>query len=75
MIGVVSAMEVMVVKGAAKAALAVSTGIAENGSSSNDMFAVDLNKNIPGHSSAKATLSRNFAEIGEENASKDTVSH
>lgn len=57
----------MVLKGAAKAALAVSTDIAKNGGSSRNMFLVDLDGKVHGNTSAKATLSRNFAEIDDEN--------
>lgn len=44
--GALSASEVMVVKGAAKAALAVNTGIAESGGSSSDMFVAPLERKV-----------------------------
>lgn len=47
----------------AKTVSGPSTGIEKNGSPSNDMVFVDLDKNIDSSCSAKATLSRAFADI------------
>lgn len=71
LIEVVTAREVIVVKGAAKAALDVSIGIAENGGPRSDMSVVELDKKADGNSSAKVRLSRSFARTRDENACKD----
>lgn len=57
----------MAVKRAGKAAIAVSTSVVENGYSSNDMLAVDMDEKDEGSSSAKATLSWSSAETEDEN--------
>lgn len=51
----------------AKAYFSASNGVAEHGSSTNDMFVLDLNKKVDGNSSAKGTLRRGSAETGDEN--------
>lgn len=66
-----SASKVLVVQSAAKAALAVSNAIAENGYSSSYTFVADLSEEIDGNSRAEATLSRGSAENGDENTPKD----
>lgn len=58
MIGVISAKEVIFVKNAKKAALAVNTSIAGNSGSSSGVFTDDLDEEIIGNSSAMAGLSR-----------------
>lgn len=63
----------MVVKRATKAVLAVNTGIAENGSPSNDMLAAELDQMVQRNSSTKSTLSRIFAKTGDKNACKEAV--
>lgn len=69
-IGVLSAREVMVARCAAMCALAVSSGIAENGGLISDMFVVDLHKKVTGKSSASAILSTDFAKTKAKNASE-----
>lgn len=63
----------MVVKRAAKAATSVSPDTVENGGHSGDMFVTDLDEKADGSSSAKATVSRGFADIKIENAFKEAV--
>lgn len=75
LIAVVSAMEYMAVVCAETAALAVFTGIAENGAPSTDMFVLDLDETDDGSSSAKTGLSRGFAKKTHENAFKEAVGH
>lgn len=70
LVGVVSARAFMVVKREVKAALAVKTGIAENDGSISDMFVVDYDETLDGNSSPKSRVSRDFAEIRDENAFK-----
>lgn len=65
----------MAVKLAAKAALAVNTGIAEDSGSRNGTFAVDRDKKVDGSSSAIATLSSVVAETRDKNAAKEAVAH
>lgn len=62
LIGFVSTRKTVVVKHAARAAIAVNTDIAENGGLSSDMAVIDLDDEADGNSGAKATLSRTFAE-------------
>lgn len=63
-IGVVGAMEFMVVRPAVKAALAVSTGIAKNGSLSSATFVIDLDEQCDRDFSAKATMSGGSVKNG-----------
>lgn len=51
-----------------KFALAASTGLGEDGGSSADKFFFDLNETVYGSFSAKTTLTRDLAEIVDENA-------
>lgn len=60
----------MVVKRAAGAALVSNFGIADNGRPSNEIFVVDLDELIDGHSSAEATLSKGRIEARDGNALK-----
>lgn len=53
----------MAVKRAAKASLAVSTGITEISGPSNDLFVVELDKKADGDSCAKTMLSRGLPTI------------
>lgn len=57
LIGVVIAEKIVLFGRAAKAALAVSTRIAEKGSTSSEMFVVDLDEESGGSSSAHVTPS------------------
>lgn len=75
MIEGVSAREITVVKQAAKAPVAVKTGIAENGDPNSDMFVVDLDEMVDGSSSSKATRSRALAEARDENAFNEAPAH
>lgn len=75
MMGVLNAREVIAVKRASTAALAVSTSIAESGGLSSDMFVVDMNEKVDGNSSARVKLSRGSAKTGDENAFKKAVAH
>lgn len=61
LIRVLSTEVVVDVNAAAKAALAVSTGNAENDGSSSDTFVTDLDEKVNGKSSAKAMPSNSFA--------------
>lgn len=70
LIRVGSATEVIAMRGAAKTALAVSTGIAKNGDPSGELLVKDLDEKADGTSSAKPTLSRAFARNRNENAFK-----
>lgn len=63
------------VEGMAKALLAVRTGIGKNGSVSSDMVIADLGEKPGGNSSARATLSRGFAEVENENAFQEAPAH
>lgn len=65
----------MIVKFVAKNVLDASSGIAENGGPSNDVFDFEPDEDADGNSSAKATLSMGLAESGDENASNDTAAH
>lgn len=65
----------MIDKRGAKVASAVSTGIAEIGIPSSDIFVGDLDRTFDGHSSAKATLSRGFARDRDKNVFKQDVAH
>lgn len=73
--GVVSARGIMIVKRAAKDALAFNHGIVKNSNPSSDTFDVDLDEKADGSSGAQATLSRSFVEIKDENAFKKPVAH
>lgn len=63
LIGVFSAEKILVVRRMARTAFAVSTSIAENGSPSDDLLVVDMNKKVHSSSSAKATLTEAFAKV------------
>lgn len=67
LIGVLSTRELIRTKHAAKDALGVNTGIAENGDPSNDILVVDLGEKVDRHSRAKASLSRRFVETEDAN--------
>lgn len=73
--GVIDKKASMVVKRAAKATFTVNTGITESGGPSGDMFFTDLDAKVGSSSSAKTTLSRGFAGIGDKNAFKGAVVH
>lgn len=74
-IEVSSAKMITAVERAAKGALAVSTGVAEKSSLSNVRFVGDMNRKFDGKYSGEGTLSRAFAEIGDESAFKDAGAH
>lgn len=75
LIEVLSAREVMVVNITMKASLIVNSGTAENGSSSNDMFVVDVDEKSDGSSRAKTTLSRGAAKTTDENAPEASAAY
>lgn len=75
LIGTVIAREIMVLKHASKAALAVDSSIAESRDPSNDMIVTDSNEKAGGISSAKATLSKGSAKTGDKNAFKKDAAH
>lgn len=56
----------MVVRHAKKAVFVFEISIAERGSSSNDVFVLDLDEKVEGNFSAKVSLSRRFAETGND---------
>lgn len=60
---------------AAKAALAIDNGIAENSGSSSAKFVAETDEKGDSNSRVRATLSKGFAEIGEENAFEEAVAH
>lgn len=60
---------------AAKEALAVTTGFAENGGLSSDMFFTDLVRIDGSSSSTNATLSRACAEFGDKNTFKEAAAY
>lgn len=72
-IGVFGKREVMVVKCAGQAILAVHTGIAEYGDPRVEIFVVDLKKKFGGNFSAKATLSRRFDAIEDRNSFQEAT--
>lgn len=74
-IGVISAKKIMVVKRAPNNVVTVDSCIAKNGSPIIDMFVADLNERADGSSSAKNTLSKDFAETENENGFKKTDAH
>lgn len=65
----------MVVESAAKGAVVVNTGIAENGGHSDDGFLADVDEEIDGNFSAKVTLGRGFSERGRENVFEEGGVH
>lgn len=75
MIEFLSAKKIIAVKRPAKAALTAYIGIAEIGGPSTDVFVAGLDEKLESTSSAKVTLSKVFAEIGNENALKKAVAH
>lgn len=75
LVEVVSARETVVLKPAAKAALAVTAGIDENGGSSTDSFLGDLDETVHGKSSARAVRSKTSAETEDERAFTDAAAH
>lgn len=64
---------IFIVKRAAKAVLAASTVIVDNGRTRDDFFVVDLEKKADDNSSAKATPSNGFASSGIKNASNEAA--
>lgn len=75
LVGVISARKIKMMKRAANAAFVVNTGIAENEGPSSEIVVVDLDEKDGRNFSAKATLSRGFAETRDENTSKKAVPH
>lgn len=75
LIGVFSAKKIVFLKHVARTALAVITGITEYGSPRSEMFVADLDENIDGNTSAKATLSKGSAKIRDKNAVSKAVAY
>lgn len=75
LIGVVSARELVIVIRAAKAALAVNTGIAVTDCPSSDMFVSHLDKMVHGNCSTNANLSKLSAEARDKSYYQETVAH
>lgn len=65
----------MDVKLAAKAALTVTIGVAENDGVSCDVLAADPNEKADGNSGAEATLNKGFSKTRNENAFKKVAAH
>lgn len=65
----------MAVKLLAKATPAVSIGITEKGSPSNDVFVVELEEKFDGRSSAKGNAEQSFAETANGKDSEEAVVH
>lgn len=73
LIAVVTAGEGVSVQRARRAALAVSSVIAENGGFLSDTFVVDLHEEVDGSPSARATLSRGFANGRDDHDLQEAV--
>lgn len=66
---------VIVVKFPAELNPAISIGIAEGGSASDDGFFVHLNEKVDSDSSTKAMLGRGFSKVGKENVFEEAAGH